>query len=188
MFSHCLEEDTGVVTNKYVMHDFGLLPQCKLHLRSSGTLWSTDSVLCNIPEVWRSQILYARHKVENGNWRTSTCDVVSIYSNMHNIIVSIKGNVWLKSQCREWKLFFWNIVQFLSIIPCFPASLSALLWSLKIARMNKVNYIGCIIPWSVVQHESFRVLFPVPQYSWSDHFQEKNYQKYCDVFGRYSSL
>jgi hypothetical protein len=172
MFNHCLEEDTGVVTNKYVMHDFGLLLHCKWDLRSSGTLWSIDSVLCNIPELWRSQILYACHKFGNGNWWTSTCFILRIYSNMHNIIVSIKGNMWLTSLCREWKLFFWNMVQFLSIIPCFPASLSALLWSLKIAHIKNVNYIGCIIPWSVI-YESFRVLFLEPQYSWCDHFQEK---------------
>ena len=154
------------------MHDFRLLPQCKWDLRSSGMLWSIDSVLRNIPEVWRSQILYAHHKVGNGNWQTTTCDL-SICSNMHNVIVSIKGNVWWTSQCRKWKFFFWNMVQLLSIIPYFPASISPLLWSLKIAHINKVNYIGCIIPGSVVQHESFRGHFPDPQYSWSDHFQEK---------------
>jgi hypothetical protein len=108
------------------MHDFRLLPQCKWDLCSSGMLWSIGFVLCNIPEVWRSQILYARHKVENGNWQTTTCDL-SICRNMHNIIVSIKGNVWLTSQCRKWKFFFWNMVQLLSIIPCFPASISPLL-------------------------------------------------------------
>ena len=136
------------------MHDCRLLPQCKWDLRSSGMLQSTGSVLCNIPEVWRSHILYARHKVENGNWQTSTCDLLSIFSNMHNIIFSVKGNALLTSQCRKWKLFFWNIAQLLSIMSWFPSSFSPLLWSLKFAHINKVNYIGCIIPWSVVQHES----------------------------------
>ena len=146
MFSHCLEEDTGSVTNKYVMNNFRLLPQCKWDLHSSEMLWNIDSVLCNIPEAWRSQVSYAHHKVENGNWQTCTCDLLSIYSNMHNILVSIKGNEWLALQRRKWKLFFWNMVQLLSIIPCFPASISPLLWSLNTtclyieeARCLKVN-------------------------------------------------
>jgi hypothetical protein len=119
MFSYCLEEDTNLVENKYVMPNFRLPPQCKWDLCSSGMLWNIDSVLCNTPEAWRRHILYARHKVSNGNWQTSTCDLLSIYSNMHNIIVSIKGDVWLTSQCRKWKLFVWNMVQLLSIMPRF---------------------------------------------------------------------
>jgi hypothetical protein len=45
------------------------------------------------------------------------------------------------------------------------------------------NYIGCIIPQSVVfPHQSFRILDPDPQYSQNDHFREKKKSESKVVF------